>query len=264
MNMNNLEYLQNEVKFTGFGDALETDLKQNIEQGLDSFKLNYSTQYGKDDVKAELSFSKSKTTDMYFFNSYQVSLQKENTAESLDQTFYINKGNNITLKEAYNLMNGRSVNKELTNKEGQQYSAWVQIDFKNADEKGNFKLKQYHENYGFDLDSALSKHSIKELQNPEHKIELINSLKKGNLQSVTIEKNGQEKKQFIEANPQFKNIKVRSQNSEKQEKGLSKSEKQSESENLTNKKGKKENQAATDEMPDIPKASPKKKKGQSV
>src|ERR1044071_10399868 len=102
---------------------------------------------------------------MYFFNSYQLNLKQENTSDIMKQTFYINKGNNITLKEAYNLMNGRAINKDLTNKEGQVYNAWVQMDFKETDKNGNYQLKHYHQNYGFDLEKELTKYSIKELEN---------------------------------------------------------------------------------------------------
>ena len=69
-------------------------------------------------------------------------------------------------------------------------------------------MKQYHENYGYDLEAALAKHPIKELENNSHKDDLMNSLKKGNLQSATFIKEGQEVKQYIEANPQFKNLTI--------------------------------------------------------
>ncbi|ULT42918.1 hypothetical protein KRR40_05065 [Niabella defluvii] len=141
--------------------------------------MAYETKYGNDTVNATLNFSQSKQSDMYFFNSYQVKVQKENSSETMEQTFYINKGNNITLKEGYNLMEGRSVNKDLTNKEGQVYNAWVQMDFKQSDNNGNFKLKHYHENYGYDLEAVLSKHPIRELGNEEYKSNLMDSLKKG-------------------------------------------------------------------------------------
>ena len=36
----------------------------------------------------------------------------------------------------------------------------------------------------------------------------MNSLKKGNIQSVTVVVNGEERKRFVEANPQFKTIRV--------------------------------------------------------
>jgi len=85
---------------------------------------------------------------------------------------------------------------------------WVQMDFKDTDSKGNFALKHYHENYGYDLAAVLSKHPIKELDNNSHKDDLMNSLKKGNLQSATFIKDGQEVKQYLEATPQFKTLTV--------------------------------------------------------
>jgi hypothetical protein len=82
------------------------------------------------------------------------------------------------------------------------------MDFKDADSKGNFALKHYHENYGYNLESVLAKHPIKELDNNSHKEDLMNSLKKGNLQSATFIKDGQEVKQYLEATPQFKTLTV--------------------------------------------------------
>jgi hypothetical protein len=82
------------------------------------------------------------------------------------------------------------------------------MDFKQSDDKGNFKLKLYHENYGYDLQEALSRYSIKELGNQSMKEDLLRSLKKGNLQGVTFLKDGKEIKCFIQANPQFKTISI--------------------------------------------------------
>lgn len=87
-------------------------------------------------------------------------------------------------------------------------SDWVQLDFKDADANGNFRQKHYHENYGYDIDAVISKHPIKELDNPSHKEDLLNSLKKGNRQSATFIKDGQEVKQYIEASPQFKTLTI--------------------------------------------------------
>lgn len=43
---------------------------------------------------------------------------------------------------------------------------------------------------------------------PESKESLLGSLKKGNIQSVTFVASGEEKRRFVEANPQFKTIRV--------------------------------------------------------
>ena len=51
-------------------------------------------------------------------------------------------------------MSGRAINKDLTTKEGQLYNAWMQMDFKETDKNGNYQLKQYHTNYGYDLEKS--------------------------------------------------------------------------------------------------------------
>src|SRR5699024_7008069 len=140
------------------------------------FLLLHQGGFGKDETISTLHFRKSDQSDMYFFNKYDMTLKQENKLEALTQTFYLNKGNSITLKEAYNLMHGREVNKDLTNKEDQVYNAWIQLDMKNSEQNGNFKIKQFHQNYGFDLEKVLSKLSIKELSNEQDKAALLNSL----------------------------------------------------------------------------------------
>jgi hypothetical protein len=262
MNEKNFEYLKDQIKYTGFGEGLENELKEKMQQETPSFTLNHNAQYGNDTTVATLNFKKSKESDMYFFNSYRIELQKENSKEGLEQTFYVNKGG-ITMKEAYNLMEGRAVYKDLTNKEEQIYKAWVQMDFKEIDNNGNFKLNHYHQNYGYDLEAALSKHSIKELQNPEYKKDLMDSLKKGNLQSATFIKEGNESKKYIEANPQFKTINVYDGNMQRIDNRQSKEEKQSEGESKSTKKDNKQSQNTDDDGPEIPKEAKKRRKSQS-
>src|SRR5665647_1029735 len=109
MHQKNLEYLSGQVKFTGFGEGLENELKEKMQKQTSESKITHNAKFGNDDLVASLHFKKSDQTDMYFFNRYDVSLIPENSKEKLEQTFFINKVNTITLKEAYNLMNGRSV-----------------------------------------------------------------------------------------------------------------------------------------------------------
>jgi hypothetical protein len=208
MNPKNFDYLKDQVKFTGFGDALENPLKEQIQKGSSEFQLNYNIQFGKDAATATLHFKKSDQNDMYFFNKYDLTLKQENNPDLMKQTFYINKANNITLKEAYNLMSGRAINKDLVNKEGQVYNAWLQMDFKESDSKGTYQMKHYHANYGFDLEKELVKHPIRELSVEQDKERLLESLRKGNRQSVEFMGDGKEQKMFIEANPRFKSINI--------------------------------------------------------
>lgn len=208
MNEKNFDFLKDNVKYLGFGEKQHAELQNNLAEGKESFQLNFSTEVNKKKFEASLQFRKSNNSDMYFLNNYKATLERSN-GEKLAQTFYLEKGKGITSKEAYNLLDGRSVFKELQNKEGQVYKAWLQLDFSARDKHENFEVKQYHENYGYDLKEAVSKYPFNELDGAEKQDALMHSLQKGNVQSVTIPgDNGSEQKLFIEANPQFKSINI--------------------------------------------------------
>lgn len=263
MNQKNFEYLKDQVKFTGFGEGLENEMKERMQKQTPKFLLLHQGGFGKDETISTLHFRKSDQSDMYFFNKYEMTLKQENKPGALTQTFYLNKGNSITLKEAYNLMHGRAVNKDLTSKEGQIYNAWIQLDMKNSEQNGNFKIKQFHQNYGFDLEKVLSKLSIKELSNEQDKAALLNSLQKGNRQAVTFSQNGSEQRQYVEANPQFKSINIYDTYMNRQGNSQKKEEKQTQSEN---KSAKKESQGIEKADPDVPQQTVKKgrRKSQSI
>jgi hypothetical protein len=144
---------------------------------------------------------------MYFFNKYAATFRPQNSEER-NQTFYVKKNAGITAKEAYNLLSGRAVNKDLTNAEGQPYNAWMQIDFSQKDNHGNHKYKMIHQGYGYDLEKELTRHPIKELNDQVSKERLMKSLERGNLHQVTFAKADREDKMFIEANPHFKTLNV--------------------------------------------------------
>ena len=205
MNNENLKYLTDNIKYMGFGENLKSEVEKNINEGKSAFQLHYQAEINKKPFEAILNFRKSDSTDMYFFNNYHASLERSN-GERMEQTLYLNKGHGITAKEAYNLLDGRAVQKDLVTKEGQPYKAWVQLDFNTKDKNNNFEVKQFHENYGFDLKATVEKFPVTNLKDPEKEKELMQSLQKGNVQSVTIEKDGNTHKMFIEADPQYKKV----------------------------------------------------------
>ena len=207
MNEQNLKYLQDNIKYHGFGETLDPELENQLAKGQGEFSLAFKTEVNKKEIESTLHFKKSDTTDMYFFNKYDTRL-KNDKDETMAQTFYLNNSSGVTLKEAYNLLNGRAVHKELTSKEDQKYKAWIQLDFSAKDKNGNYERKQFHENYGYNVKEALSYYPIKEMQKEDDLKTLVRSLEKGNVQMVTLETPGKDLKVFIEANPQYKGINV--------------------------------------------------------
>lgn len=228
MNIKNLEFLKEGLKYLGFGDKLNNDLETKIKEQPTEFKLNLVGEFTKEGLKDKvnytLDFKKSDQTDMYFLNRYQAAIKNDNPAQEKTQTFYITKNSGITAKEAYNLLSGRAVNKDLNNKEGQPYNAWLQLDFQEKDKNDNYKVKQYHTGYGYDLEMVIAKYPIKEQLDAEQKIKLMKSLEKGNLTSVTFAREGGEDKMFVAANPQYKTLDLYDSKMQKQFQGIEKKE----------------------------------------
>ena len=69
-------------------------------------------------------------------------------------------------------------------------------------------MHPYGEKYGFDLEQSLARHTIREMEDPTKKGYLIESLERGNRQSVTMVLGGEDKKMMIEASPRFKSLNV--------------------------------------------------------
>ncbi len=261
MNQKNFDYLKDQVKYTGFGEGLEKELKEHIKRQEPEFTLQHKATYGKDEMNTTLYFKRSETTDMYFFNKYEVNLKDEKLKDPLAHTFYIGRDNNFTHKESYNLLKGRSVNKDLVSMEGKPYNAWVELDL-NPSDNGNFKQKKYSENYGFDLEKALAKHPIKELTEVRDKERLMESLKKGNFQPVTYLADGSELKGYVKANPAFKNVSLYDQSMQRVRQGQKEEKQQSEA-NSQQQSEKKEQKTSKEEDGE-PERKVRRKRGVSI
>ena len=99
MNTQNLDYLKNGLKYTGFDTVLNADLVKKIAEGQPEFQLEIKADYGQNLMEYNLHFRKGDQNDMYFYNKYEATLRpsSENQKEKT-QTFYINKNRGITAK----------------------------------------------------------------------------------------------------------------------------------------------------------------------
>jgi hypothetical protein len=206
MNQKNYDFLTDALKYLGFDDKLNTLLEKNMQENNPAFQLQQEYEFNKKPIHVTLHFRKGGPLELYYFNKYQATVKIKE--EERTQLFYIEKNSGITLKEAFNLLQGRAVFKELSGKAGDVYHAWIQLDLKEKEANGNYKQKLFHENYGYQLTTALEQYPIQELREEKQKDTLIKSLKKGNLQAVNFDKAGGPEKMFVEANPQYKTVTV--------------------------------------------------------
>jgi hypothetical protein len=200
MNEKNLEALKNNLKYLGFGEGLNEQLEKNIREQKPDFTLQHEVMYNNQKMLTDLSFKGGDQNEMYFFNKYTAKL------DDRQQSFYLDRGNGVTTKEAFNLLQGRAVNKDLVNKEGEKYNAWVQLDFSKKEESGNYKTDRYHENYKYNLEEAISKYPLNELEDSKWKDDLMKSLEKGNIQAVKMEVGNKDELMYIAANPKERAI----------------------------------------------------------
>ncbi|MGF7072341.1 hypothetical protein [Mucilaginibacter sp. 3215] len=195
MNTENLNYLQKQLLNLGFGEKLNDELEKNLKAGNKKFKLTAENEYNQQKVDYTLYFKAG--DDRTFFNKYDASLQGKEEGH----TFYINRGGAITAKEAYNLLEGRAVYKQLESLDLEKYHAWVIIDKENKTDNGQNKLRTFTEGWNYKPERAVDKMDIVGINEEGNRDKLMKSLEKGNRHQVTAIRDGKEVKLFIEANP---------------------------------------------------------------
>ena len=202
----NNQSLQEQVQRVGFKD-LSDKIEQQIKQGHELFTIPSSYYINeKERLNHELSFVKDQN-GKYQFEGYRTTLQNESKPEeNRNQYFKVQEENSVNTTQAYNLLAGRAVQKE---------GSWIQLDLNDKDASGNHRIKEFHSGYGYDLEKAIKQLPLKELSNKTEADKLQDALRQGNRQPITLIKNGNEHRFYIEANPQFKSVNIYDEHSRK-------------------------------------------------
>ncbi|MDJ1503587.1 hypothetical protein [Xanthocytophaga agilis] len=201
----NTEALKNLIHKAGFGQVT-SQLEESIKQGLPEFKIPVSYYVSeKERMNFQLTFHKDKN-GQYQFENYQAILQSDNkSVQNRQQTFRPDNTTSITANQAYNLLSGRALQVEASQLEAKQ-GKWVQLDFTDKDAMGNYRMKEFRADYGYDLKQVLKELPLEQKQNQQLMDKLFKELVNGNRQMVFLHKGNLEQKYFIEANPQQKSI----------------------------------------------------------
>lgn len=190
------QYLKESLMKIGFKDAF-SKIEPLMSSGQMKFTVPISRYINeKERIEQELSFVKD-VNGYYKFEGYKAILHNEQRPSESRQHFFKADDNTFTATESYNLLAGRALEKQ---------GNWVQFDLNDKDAAGNYRLKEFHADYGYDLEKVISNLPLKELNNAAENEELINRLKQGSLEQVTILKNDVEQNFYIEANPHFKSV----------------------------------------------------------
>lgn len=202
----NSHSLHDKVQRTGF-NGLSEKIDQHIRQGQQQFSIPVTYYVNeKERLDHELSFAKD-NTGAYNFNGYKTSLHNELKPEKNKETYFsMTAGQAINVTEAHNLLSGRSIQKD---------GNWLQCDFNDKDQNGNYRLKTFQSAYGFNVEQAIKNLPFKESLTDTETAKLTGALKQGQRQAVTFVKDGKEQRYYIEANPQFKTVNLFDEHSKK-------------------------------------------------
>ncbi len=204
----NLDFLHNALKYLGFGEhtQLNQDLEDHVTQGRQSFELETEAHFDSETVlSARLFFRRSKDLNdpRYFLNKYEAHLQYPGKAEmDVVKMFYIESScRGVTFKQAFNLMQGRYVQRKIVDQNGEKHDRWLHLEPLIKGQDGYRYLR--HIKLHFDLDKALERYPIRELNSPEARDWICQSLRRGNLHPVTfVHESGKIESRLLYANPE--------------------------------------------------------------
>ncbi|MBN9284134.1 MULTISPECIES: hypothetical protein [unclassified Flavobacterium] len=203
---NNSRELQREIQKAGFA-YLTKDIEKQMKSGQPQFSVSSSHYINEtESLQHRLSFAKDSSGN-YCFEGYSTALYNEKkTEESRQQFFKTENGLEINSIESYNLLSGRAVEKD---------GKWLQLNFNDRDPQGNYRMKEFHSDFGYQLDKVLDGLPIKEKQDYDLIRKLNDNLKQGNREVVSFVKDGNLHKFYLEANPQYKSVTIYDEHSKK-------------------------------------------------
>lgn len=136
---------------------------------------------------------------LYQFDGFKADLHDSSkTAQDRSHYFAADEPDIFSSKKAYDMLSGRAV---------LAMGTWKQFDFNDKDAAGMYRVKQFPDAYGYDIEKALATIPLT-ADSRNQSISIINALKQGGREAVTIEKSGAVQKILIEADPQHKFLNI--------------------------------------------------------
>lgn len=135
--------------------------------------------------------------------------QRTYRGAAMTQTIYVDRGVGINKQQAANLIQGRAVYRtDLLSPEKGPYHAWVLLNMdKPKDRFANYNMLTYNDpGYGFHLEKVLENYNLKELNDPKQAEALIAALHQGERPLITMLKDGQEVKLYLQTAPRYGQI----------------------------------------------------------
>lgn len=223
-NEKNLEYLQKLQSSLGFGEKLNGVLESAISRELPKFTLGISNTHRPLEVKDlnapkidyiqyGLNYNRAKEGDAYFLNTIDVTLYKTGESVPREQTFDLERDHRITALQAYKLLSGLSLEKDIyvrpqgaepDAKKSEKIKAWFKLLLDVKDAYGNHPLKVLRPEYGYQFESGINKYPFKGLDKEATRSEGLQAMRNGNYWHTEMPLGKKNVPVLVAANPLMK------------------------------------------------------------
>lgn len=199
----NAANLQDALQKAGFNRSMEGPLQKMVALDLPEFHLLYNDPLHCKNTDFVLHVKKIPNSDIYYVERFDAiarpTLQSTlaNDHSTVRQSFSLLDGITFSPIEAANLVNGRSVHRQMEGKEN-----WLSLDQAKKDQQQGLLFNPQ----SFNLEKTLEKFPISQLTHPKQRNSLIQRLRNGSPAEITMRINGQLEKFTIEAAPKSKSL----------------------------------------------------------
>ncbi len=177
-----------------------------VMKSLDGKEKKFSVidkgKVGDIEYRATLNFERPGGTKRVDFKDFILTVRPTGRRTPFSQAFPIKHKSDFTIREAFNLMNGRYVSKEMMQGENKTHKPWLKMDFSNVDDSLNHPITEVIPPEGFDLMKELVRFPIVNFNPNSNGRELVKDLERGDLRPVTLKLNGWLEEFSLAANPE--------------------------------------------------------------
>ncbi|WPU97824.1 hypothetical protein SNE26_17490 [Mucilaginibacter sp. cycad4] len=195
----NLDQLKGQLKTAGFA-SIDGKLEKHLDYETSKVDIHLTRQLNSQNRLDVTLLMERDRVGRYQFSKYEASLSKKGE----DARSYVFRADSrITAMEAANLLDGRAVKKSFETADGTSNKAWIQFDFANRNTEGSPKLREFHQDYGYDPQKELLKLSMETGVAGLAEDKIIQNLEGGNILTFHIRDKGP---YYLSANPMEKNL----------------------------------------------------------
>ncbi len=194
--------LERNVAFHGFSARTVAEVMMYVDGNEKKFSVPEKGKIDSIDYRATLNFNRSEKNGQVYFNDFILTLPARDGRKPFSQSFPIKYRADFTLREAFNLMNGRYVSKEMLDGEEKLSKPWVRMAFSMVNDDLNHPIVAVSAADGFNLMKELEKFPIANFNANSNGAEAVKALERGNRHPAVLELNGTSELFSFTANPE--------------------------------------------------------------